>query len=175
MCWDRAWYGEETSLWIEAREVRWVVMGLKPAVLEEGEAKEPPQEALAEAVVVELEEPMMVKAAAVRQRAEEAVALRAAQGPQMLEEAAEEGVVILELVPRTLAVEVEERELQETRARLKTGPAEEEPEAAWPWPRACETSAAEAASSQSAAAVPWSSSNPLLRPEEEEWEVLAPE
>jgi hypothetical protein len=163
------------TLWIEAREGRWGVTGLKLAVLEEGEEKGPPQGVLVAAAAVVLEELMKVKVTAVRQKAGAAAAPRAVQEPQMLEEAAAEGVVIRELVPRTLAVVVEERELREAQAQLKTGPAEEEPEeAAWPWPRACETSAVEAASSQSAAAAPWSSSKPLLRPEEE-WEALAPE
>lgn len=139
------------------------------------EEKGPLREALEEVAVVELEELTMARVTEVQRRAEEAVVLRAVQEPKLLEEAAAEGVVQREPVLLTLAAVEEGGPAQGLRelGQPKLGPAEEEPEAAWPWTKACEMLGVVVVSSQSAAAVPLSSSSPLLRPVVV-WEVLVP-
>lgn len=163
-------------LWLEVQRGHWkkAEPGPKLAALEvPEEEKELLQEALEVVAAVETEELTMARVAEVRMRVEEEVVLRAVQEPKLLEEEAEEGGAQMEPVLRMLAAEEEEEGRLRELEQPKLGPAEGEPEAAWPWMKACEMLGAAAASFQSAAVVPWSSSR--LGRQEEVWEVLVQE
>lgn len=163
---DRAWYGEEMILWLEILRGHW-----KRA--EPEEEKELLQEELEVAAAVELEELTMARVAEVRMRVEEVEVLRAVQVPKLLEEGAEEGGAQMEpVLPMLAAEEEEEGQLREL-GQLKLELVEGEPEAAWPWMKACEMLGAAAASFRSAAAVLWPSSR--LGRQEVVWGVLVQE
>lgn len=158
--------------WLEVQRGHWKREEPEPKLVELAvpeEEKELLQEELEVAVAVEPEELTMARVAEVRMRVEEAVVLRAVQVPKLLEEEAEEGGAQMEPVLQMLAAaEEEEGQLREL-GQLKLVLAEGGPEAAWPWTKACEMLGAAAASFQSAAAVPLSSSR--LRRQEGVWEV----
>lgn len=163
-------------LWLEVQRAHWKKAGQGPKLAELAvpeEEKELLQEELEVVAAVEFEELKMARVAEVRMRVVEVVVLRAVQVPKLLEEAAEEVGAQMELVLRMPAAEEEEGGQLLELGQLKLGPAEGEPEAAWPWMKACEMLGAAAASFQSAAVVPWSSSR--LGRQEEVWEVLVQE
>lgn len=166
-------YGGEMILWLEAQRAHWKRAEPEPKLVELAvpeEEKELLQEELEVVAAVEFEELKMARVAEVRMRVVEVVVLRAVQVPKLLEEEAEEVGAQMELVLRMPAAEEEEGGQLRELGQPKLGPAEEEPEAAWPWTKACEMLGAAAASFQSAAVVPWSSSR--LGRQEEVWEVL---
>lgn len=162
-------------LWLEVQRGHWKRAEPEPrlaVLVVPEEEKELLQEELEVVAAVEPEELTMARVAEVRMRVEEVVVLRAVQVPKLLEEEAEEEGAQMEPVLRMLAEEEEEGQLREL-GQPRLGPAEEEPEAAWPWMKACEMLGAAVASFQSAAAVPWSSSR--LGRQEVVWEVLVQE
>lgn len=160
-------------LWLEVQRGHWKRAEPEPKLVELAVPEEEKgllQEELEAVAAVEPEELTMVRVAEVRMRVEEVVVLRVGQVPKLLEEEAEEEGAQMEPVLRMLAAEEEEEGQLQELGQLKLGPAEGEPEAAWPWMKACEMLGAAVASFRSAGVVPWSSSR--LERQEEVWEVL---
>lgn len=147
-------------------EAHWKREELKPGVLAVlGGEKVLLREVLEAVAAVELVELTMARVTEALLKAEEVVVPRAVPERMLLEEEAAEEVPQREPVLRTPVVAEELKELKELE-QPELGLAEEELAKAW-LEKAFEKSVAAAASCQSEVAVPLTSSNLLLRLEEE--------